>query len=127
MNLGYVKHGDYYVPNIKLQAKNTNYKIGKYGRLRERYLKENKPGFYDYLLMTGELPKHINLIDKEAKSQVNYLIKQISKKEKLNENLKNTEPLTWVGIMNNIKNQAEEIVINQLIFNKKTKEKRYDL
>ena len=117
MNFKYIKNGDYYIPNIKLSTPNTNYKIGKYGRLRERYLKENKPGFYNHLLMAGELPKHINLIDKEAKRQVNYLIKQISKKEKLNENLKNTDPLTWVGIMNNIKNQAEEIVINELIFN----------
>lgn len=119
MEFKYNKIGDYYIPDIQAPINNTNYKIGRFGRLRENYLKENKPSIYNHLLMTGKLQQDIIQTDKDAKEQLEILINQLKEKENSDENLKNTDPLTWVGKMNSIKKQAEEIVINEIIFNQK--------
>jgi len=117
MEFKYNKKGDYYIPDIQAPANNKSYKIGRFGRLREKYLKENKPSKYDYLIMTGNIQQDIIQADKDAKEQLEILINQLKEKENLDENLKNTAPLTWVGKMNSIKKQAEEIVLNEIIFN----------
>lgn len=108
MNLEYVKRGDYYLPNIELQNKNKRVTLGKYARLRENYLKNSKPGFFNHLVMKEELIDHLIEINHQACSYLEALI---------TENLKATNQLEWVQKMNNIKNRAEEIVLNELIYN----------
>ena len=117
MDLEYVKRGDYYLPNLELQNKNKRVNLGKYGRLRESYLKEHKTGLFNHLVMKEEIIDHLAEVDEQARSYLETLIKQLAKEENVTENLKATNQLEWVQKMNNIKNRAEEIVLNELIYN----------
>ena len=111
--------GDYYVPNIAIPKENveTIYKdIGKYGRLRLTFLKENNKTLYQELLLDNKLHEHLVKINEETKSKINELINLLSKQENVNENLKENNQLEWVKRMNNIKNRAEEIALNEIIY-----------
>lgn len=119
MDITYTKNGDYFVPNLVLSENVKDFRIGKYGRLRLKYLKENKKAEYIILSINDELKKHLMEVDKLAKERVEFLIKQQAKRQNVNEKLKENDQLKWVGMMNNIKNSAEEIVINELIFDEK--------
>lgn len=113
----YHKEGDYLIPNLSLPPTDyPNYILGKYGRLRLQFLKENKPIIYQKMLLNNTLRKHIVETDMEAKKQVERLITSFKNHSNLTENLKDTDPLYWVGMMNNFKNQAEEIVFKELIY-----------
>ena len=122
MDITYTKIGDYFVPNLVLLENVKDFRIGKYGRLRLKCLKENKKAEYIILSMNGKLKKHLMEIDKLAKERVEFLIKQQAKRQNVDEKLKENDQLKWVGMMNNIKNSAEEIVINELIFDEKVGE-----
>ena len=122
MDITYTKVEDYFVPNLVLLESVKDFRIGKYGRMRLKYLKENKKAEYIILNMNGELKKHLMEVDKLAKERVEFLIKQQSERQNVNEKLKENDQLKWVGMMNNIKNSAEEIVINELIFDEKVGE-----
>ena len=122
MDITYTKVGDYFVPNLALSENVKDFRIGKYGRLRLKYLKENRKAEYIILSMNGELKKHLMDIDKLAKERVEFLIKQQAERQNVDEKLKENDQLKWVGMMNNIKNFAEEIVINELIFDEKVGE-----
>ena len=95
---------------------NENYQIGKYGHLRLNYLKEHKRVLYTELLLTGKLSKHLALIDEDAKKRVSDIINKLAKAEDINEDFKRTNQMEWVQAMNNIKNRAEETVLNELIY-----------
>lgn len=112
----YIKQGYYYLPNLILAPEETNYKIGKYGRLKLNYLKENKKVEYSIMLMDGTLNSHLKEIQETATERVEQIIKQLKVKSNLTEDMKNTDMLYWVGMMNNFKNQAEEIIFNELIY-----------
>ena len=119
MKLEYTKYGDYYLPNITIpeESKETKGKhFGKYGLLRLTFLKEHKQVLYQELLLNNKLHEHLVIIDKESNKKVNTLIKQIAEQENVNEELKANNQLEWVQRMNNIKNRAEEIVFNELIY-----------
>lgn len=122
MDITYTKIGDYFVPNLVLSENVKDFRIGKYGRLRLKYLKENKKAEYIILNMNGELKKHLMEVDKLAKERVEFLIKQQAERQNVDEKMKENDQLKWVGMMNNIKNCAEEIVINELIFDEKVGE-----
>ena len=111
----YHLEGDYYIPNLVLpeQEKIT---LNKYGRMRLRYLKEHKKADYTILFMNGELNTHLNEIQETAQKRVEQIITELKAKSDLTEDMKNTDTLYWVGTMNSIKAQAEEIVCNELIF-----------
>ncbi len=111
----YHLEGDYYIPNIVMpeQEKIT---LNKYGRMRLNYLKENKKAEYSIMLMDGTLNSHLKEIQETATERVEKIIKQLKFKSNLAEDMKNTDMLYWVGMMNNFKNQAEEIVFNELIY-----------
>lgn len=117
MDLQYVKRGDYYLPNLELQNKNKRVNLGKYARLRENYLRNSKPGFFNHLVMKEELIDHLIEINNQSCSYLETLIKQLAEEENVTENLKATNQLEWVQKMNNIKNRAEEIVLNEVIYN----------
>lgn len=86
--------------------------LNKYGRMRLKYLKENKKAEYSIMLIDGTLKE----IQETATERVEQIIKQLKSKSNLTEDMKNTDMLYWVGTMNAIKNQAEEIVFNKLIY-----------
>ena len=117
MKITYTKKGDYYIPNIVTPVDEyPNYVIGKYGRLRAKYLKENKKVEYSLMLIDGTLRKHLVETDMQCKERIDTLINELKQQENVSEDLKNTNPLAWVGAMNNIRNRAEDIVLNELIY-----------
>ena len=116
MEIEYTKVGDYYLPNLVVPENIKNFKIGKYGKLRLKYLKENKKAEYTILLMNNKLQKHLIDTDKTANKRFYLLMKQFAEKENITEELKATNQMEWVCRMNNIKNRAEEIIFNELIY-----------
>ncbi len=111
----YHLEGDYYIPNL-VMPKQEKITLNKYGRMRLNYLKENKKAEYSIMLMDGTLNSHLKVIQETAIERVERIIKQLKSKSNLTEDMKNTDMLYWVGTMNAIKNQAEEIVFNELIY-----------
>ena len=111
----YHLEGDYYIPNL-VMPKQEKITLNKYGRMRLNYLKENKKAEYSIMLMDGTLNNHLKEIQETANTRVEQTIKQLKEKSNLTEDMKNTDMLYWVGTMNAIKNQAEEIVFNELIY-----------
>lgn len=112
--LSYTLHGDYYIPDLKLNEEEPTY--GKYGVLRKEFLKEYRSAKYQYLLLTGKLPTHLNQVDQEAREQVWMLVEQMAKKQGVTETLKKQDQMKWVGLMNNIRNCAEEIVLETIVY-----------
>lgn len=111
----YHLEGDYYIPNL-VMPEQEKIALNKYGRMRLNYLKENKKAEYSIMLMDGTLNSHLKEIQETATERVEKIIKQLKSKSNLTEDMKNTDMLYWVGMMNNFKNQAEEIVFNELIY-----------
>ena len=112
--LSYTLHGDYYLPDLAMNEEEPTY--SKYGMLRKQFLKEYRPARYQYLLMTGELTAHLNQVDQEARERVESLMKQMTEKQGVTEQLKMQDQMKWVGLMNNIKACAEEIVLQELVY-----------
>ena len=116
MEIEYIKYGDYYLPNLAFDGFVSDSQLGKYGRLRKKYLKENFKAEYTIMLMEGNLYKHLLEIQELATNRVNVFIKQLTEQENINEELKSIDQLKWVQSMNNIKNRAEEIVIKEVVY-----------
>ena len=113
----YTKKNNYYIPNLAFpKSKYSNYKLGKYGRMRARYLKEHKKAEYTILLIDGKLDEHLYNTDIECKKRFELLMKQFAEKEHITEELKATNQTGWVQKMNAIKNAVEEIIMKELIF-----------
>ena len=112
----YHREGDYLIPDLIMKKSNSTYNVGKYGHLRNNFLKEHKRGLYTELMINGKLTDHLVDIDKTATARVNNIIDKLAKAENVNEDLKKSNQLAWVQAMNNIKNRAEEIVFNELIY-----------
>ena len=90
--------------------------LNKYGRMRLNYLKEHKKAEYTIMLMNGELNTHLKEIQETADNRVQQIISELKSKSDLIEDMKNSDMLYWVGTMNSIKAQAEEIVFRELIY-----------
>lgn len=90
--------------------------LDKYGRARLNYIKTHKRGLYAELLMNGTLNKHLAEIDRTATERIDRIIKEMAEQENTNEQLKETNQLLWVALMNNYKHSAEKIVYNEIIF-----------
>ena len=112
----YHKEGDYLIPDLIMENSCKNYHIGKYGRLRLNYIKEYKRGLYTELMINGTLSKHLADIENAATSQIDLIVKKLAEAENVNEDLKSNNQLAWVQAMNNIKNRAEEIAYNEIIY-----------
>ena len=91
--------------------------IGKYGRMRQRYLKEYRPASYSSLLLTEKLYPHLLEIDEAANERMDILMPQLMKAAGVTEELKATDPMKWVGLANACRAQAEEIILEELVFN----------
>ena len=107
--------GDYYIPNI-VAPKQEKIVLNKYGKMRLKYLKEYRKADYTIMLINGTLNTHLKEIQETAQTRVEQIIDQLKEKSNLTEDMKNTDVLYWVGTMNSIKSQAEEIVLNELIY-----------
>ena len=112
--MSYTLHGDYYLPDLVLNEEEPTY--GKYGMLRKQFLKEHRSARYQYLLLTGKLNEHLNQTDQEAREQVEMLMKQMAEKKGVTEELKVQDQMKWVGLMNNIKVSAEELILKNMVY-----------
>lgn len=113
--LTYTRVGDYYIPDLKL-AEQPDKPIGKYGRMRQRYLKEHRPVLYNSLLLSEKLYLHLSEINEAANERMEILMPQLMKDAGVTEELKAVDPMKWVGFVNALKAQAEEIILAELIF-----------
>mgnify|MGYP006069467225 FL=1 len=112
----YTKVGDFYLPNIALPKPRRTGNIGKYGRLRLQYLEEYHKAECMLMRINNELTSHLLDIEDECRTRVESLVEQMAKKENVTEELKANNQLEWVQKMNNIKNRAEEIAYNEIIY-----------
>ena len=119
MKIEYINCGDYNLPNLKLTEKKYT-QLNKYGLLRLKYLKNNKPTLYQELLMKDKLYEHLFSVSIEIENKVNTLTNKLIENDKtINENLKLFNQMLWVQKMNQCKTTAEEIVINEFIYGDK--------
>ena len=113
-SLTYTMNGDYQIPDLKL-TEQPEKPLGKYGRMRKAYLKEHRPLIYNQLLLTEKLYPHLIEIDETAQSRLEQMMPQLAKDAGATEQLKASDPMKWVGLMNTCKAQAEEILMAELI------------
>ena len=115
--LTYTKHGDYLLPDLTLSETQEEARpLGKYGRLRRSYLQEHRPGLYNRLVLSEKLFPHLREIDETANRRLEQMMPELMKKNGVTESLKASDPIRWTGLMNNLKSQAEETILNELIY-----------
>ena len=115
-NLTYSRSGEYLIPNLALSEQPAQ-TLGKYGRMRRKYLQENRPGLYNRLILSEKLQAHLLEIEQAARNRLEQMMPELAKSAGATEELKAKDPLKWTGLMNSCKAQAEEIILNELIFN----------
>ena len=115
MELTYTERNGVMYPDLALPEQ-TNYTIGKYGRMRLDYLKKHRRGTYTTLITSCTLNQHLYETEQEAKRQIELTLSQLVKDRGVTEELKATNPLLWVQEMNNCKASAEEIVLQEVIY-----------
>lgn len=114
MELTYHREGDYFLPDLVAPEAPP---LGKYGMLRRSYLKKHRNAFYTAMQITGKLDTHLQEIDQQAAEMIERLIIQMAHTQGVTEEIKAQDQLRWVGLMNNIRAAAEEIVLNDLVYN----------
>ena len=113
MELTYRMEGDYRLPNLDVPEAP---KVGKYGMLRRSYLANHRHGIYVGMLMAGTLNSHLEEIDRQATEMVERMVSQMAKAEGVTEELKASDQMKWVGLMNNFRASAEEVVMKELVY-----------
>ena len=111
----YRQEGDYLIPNLALPDIGDN-QIGKYGRMRRRYLKEHRRILYTNLLTSGNLRRHLAEIDQACNERMEIIVSAMAKQEDVTETLKASAQMEWVRHMNSIRSLAEEIVLTELVY-----------
>jgi len=111
----YTQVGDVLLPNLTI-GEDGQQPIGKYDRMRKRYLKERHPVLYSELLLSGKLYSHLLEIDEACEARMELLVLQMAKLEGVTEALKAADQMEWVRRMNSIRNRAEEIVLSELVY-----------
>ncbi len=104
-----------YYPDLQI-AEGTHYEIGKYGRMRWEYLKNHHRGEYIKLLMNGRLNEYLHEVDTQCYERLELLVEQMKAGTGITEELKATDQMKWVELMNNVRSSAEEIVLKELIY-----------
>lgn len=112
--LGYLKVGDYFIPDLKLPKENRS--IGKYGRIHRDYLQEHNPIRFDDLVLEGKLWTYLADLNEQAQDRLRLIIGQMQEVESVNDELKENNQMAWVQAMNSIHNRAEEIVLHELVY-----------
>ena len=106
---------DYFFPNL-IPDPEPEGELRKFGLMRKTYLENNRRGIYSGMLLSGELKKHLLMIQEQAEERFDLLVDQMAKKEGVTEQLKEQEQMLWVRRMNNIRARAEEIVREEIIY-----------
>lgn len=112
--INYTLVGDVYIPNFV--STDTNYEIGQWGKRHLEYLKQHHKARYTTLLTECKLNSYLHDIDVRATEMYNNLVKQLAERQGITEQLKADDMMAWVGAMNNIANQAREIVYSEVIY-----------
>ena len=112
--LNYTQNGDYLIPNLTLNETETK-PLGKYGRMRKRYLQENRPVLWNSMVLSETLYPHLREIDETANRRLEQMMPELMKQNGVTEELKANDPMMWTGLMNNLKHQAEEVILAELI------------
>ena len=115
MELAYTERNGVMYPDLALPEQ-TNYPIGKYGRMRLDYLKKHRRGIYTTLLTSCTLNQHLYETEQKANRQIDLTLSRLVKERGITEELKAADPLRWVQEMNNAKQSAEELVLNEIIY-----------
>ena len=111
----YTKQGDYLIPDLTLPTE-PEIPLGRYALMHRDYLEQHKRVTYLNLLTSGELNKHLYEVEQTALTRLELLTKQLCKEQGVTEELKEKAPMQWVGLMNNIRSQAEETILTELIY-----------
>ena len=111
----YKRNGDYLLPDMGLTEAERR-PLGKYGIMRQQYLEQNRPGLYTRLILSGKLMEHLQEIDTTAHGRLESLMSLLTKQQGVTEDLKARDQMAWVGAMNGLKNQAEEMILTELIY-----------
>ena len=110
----YIKTGGYYIPNLKLPEEHRP--IGRWGRMHRDYLKEHRPVVFNQLVLSGNLWTYLADINEQAQQRIDVLIRQMKNVEGVTEELKKTNQMEWVRLMNGIRNRSEEAVLSEIVF-----------
>ena len=111
----YRRNGDYLLPEMGLTEAEQK-PLGKYGMMRQQYLEQHRPGLYTRLLLSGKLMEHLQEIETTAQNRLESLMTQLKAQNNVTEELKAKDQMKWVGLMNSLKNQAEEMILTDLIY-----------
>ena len=113
--LTYTRSGDYWIPDLSLSQQETQ-PLGKYGRMRKKYLQEHRPVLWNSLILSEKLYPHLREIDETANRRLERMMPELMQSAGVTEALKASNPLKWVGLMNSLKAQAEEVILTELIY-----------
>ena len=116
MSIMYHQNGDYLLPDMGLNETDKT-SLNKYGRMRLRYLQEHRPGLYTRLILSGKLYEDLLETQKTAQDRVEIITDKMAKAQNISEAMKAQDQMAWVGAMNMIRLQAEEIILQELIYN----------
>ena len=111
----YERRGEQYYPLLDL-GEQTSYEIGKYGKLQLAFIKQHRRGTYTTLYTENHLNEHLHNIDLQAREQLDQLTEQMTVQMDVTEELKASDPMRWIQMMNNIKASAEEIVLKEVVY-----------
>ena len=114
MKLEYIRNGDYYIPNLTIQKEERS--IGKWGRMHREFLREHHPIRFSQLVLADTLFTYLADLNEQAQQRMEALISQMQTAEGISEELKAADPTAWAQRMNNIQSRAEEILLNELIY-----------
>lgn len=112
----YRQEGDYIIPNLSLPPNTEEYHLGKYGRLREQYLKEHRRALYTCMVFGGTLWKHLAEIDRSCNDRLEIIEKALMEQEGITEALKAANQMEWVRRRNSVHNRAEEVILTELVY-----------
>ena len=113
--LWYELIGDYYIPVLTLSSDEQR-PIGKWGRMHRDYIKEHRPIFFNDLVLSGQLWTYLADLNEQVQERLSLIVEQMKAAEGVNEELKATDQMAWVGAMNSLRNRAEEIILREMIY-----------
>lgn len=113
--LTYTQNGDYLIPDLTL-SETEELPLGKYGRMRKQFLMEHRPILWNQMILSETLYPHLREIDMAANERLETMMPELMKSAGITEQMKATDPMRWVGLMNTCKAQAEEVILNELIY-----------
>ena len=115
IEMSYQQSGDYLIPSLTTGVQEAT-PLGKYARMRKTYLREHRPVLYNRLVLNGSLNTHLAEIDQAAQARIDEMMPRLAAVSGVAEDLKAANPMRWVGLMNSLKTQAEEIILTELVY-----------